>query len=203
MKVDLMRDDLVFKRAVNGWIIERVVDSGDGERLVTTIYEDADHIGEMNIPSNPNAESLARAIAEELSFHLQTKHRAGFTIRYSDKGREQEEEDQFMDYSLDDILEKRKEIDKSYRDTEEELKEMAEDREEKLYKTNIQTTEDGEHFVEIPQALLDELGWEVGDDMRIEETEFWDTMTEHKGFTVANLTKNPEAKVGYDENNKP
>ena len=196
MKVDLMNDDLVFKRAVNGWIIERVVDNGDSERLEVTIYEDADHVDLMeNVPTHPEAQSLTRAINEEFNQYSQSKHHPGFKIRYSNKGREREEEDQFMDYSLDDILEKRKEIDKSYRDTEEELKEMAEDREEKLYKTNIQTTEDGEHFVEIPQALLDELGWEVGDDMRIEETEFWDTMTEHKGFTVANLTKNPEAKV--------
>ena len=204
MKVDLMNDDLVFKRAVNGWIIERVVDNGDSERLEVTIYEDADHVGLVeNVPTNPEAQSLARAISEEFNQFSQSKHHPGFKIRYSNKGREREEEDQFMDYSLDDILEKRKEIDEYYKDAGEDLKEMAENREEKLYKTNIQTTEGGEHFVEIPQALLDELGWEVGDDMRIEETEFWDTMTEHKGFTVANLTKNPEAKVNNDENNKP
>jgi hypothetical protein len=82
---------------------------------------------------------------------------------------------------------------------EKELKEMTENKEEKIYKAVIQVLEDGEYFLEIPQALLDELGWKAGDDINIEETEFWDTWGEHKGFTVANLTKNPEAEE--DENN--
>lgn len=76
---------------------------------------------------------------------------------------------------------------------------MTESKEEKIYKATIQTTDDGECFVEIPQVLLDQLGWVEGDDLQIEETEFWDTWGEHKGFTVANLTKNPEAEE--DENN--
>ena len=85
------------------------------------------------------------------------------------------------------------------RDTERELKEMADDKKESTHVTTIQTTDDGECFVEIPQELLDQLGWVEGDDIQVEETEFWDPHGEHKGFSVANLTKNPEARE--DENN--
>ena len=82
---------------------------------------------------------------------------------------------------------------------EKELNEMPESKEEKSYKATIQTTEDGEYFLEIPQILLEELGWNTGDEISIEETEFWDSWGEHRGFTVANLTKNPKARE--DENN--
>ena len=81
---------------------------------------------------------------------------------------------------------------------EKELKEMAESKEEKTHKATIQALEDGEYFVEIPQTLLDELGWELGDDINIKETEysvteFWDTWGKYKGLMIFNLTKNPEA----------
>ena len=204
VKVDLMNGDLVFKRAANGWIIERVVDNGDSERLEVTIYEDADHVDLMeNVPTHPEAQSLTRAINEEFNQYSQSKHHPGFKIRYSNKGREREEEDQFMDYSLDDILEKREEIDEYYKDAGEDLKEMAENKKESIHVAVIKTTDDGECFVEIPQELLEQLDWVEGDDLQIEETEFWDTHGEYKGFSVANLTKNPEAKVNNDENNKP
>jgi len=49
-------------------------------------------------------------------------------------------------------------------------------------------------FVPIPDELLEELDWEEGDEILIEETEICEPWGEHRGFTLANLSK-PEGHL--------
>ena len=58
-----------------------------------------------------------------------------------------------------------------------------------LYVVKVQETESGELFVELPQKLIDQLGWEVGDEVEWDETELWEEWGEHKGFTLSNKSK--------------
>jgi hypothetical protein len=57
------------------------------------------------------------------------------------------------------------------------------------YVTKVQETPNGELFVELPQKLIDQLGWEVGDDVEWEESEICEDWGEHKGFTLSNKSK--------------
>ena len=36
---------------------------------------------------------------------------------------------------------------------------------------------------------MKQLGWEIGDEVEWEETEIYEEQSEHKGFTLANLSK--------------
>jgi hypothetical protein len=57
------------------------------------------------------------------------------------------------------------------------------------YVVKVQETPDGELFVELPQELIDQLGWEVGDEVKWEESEICEDWGEHKGFTLSNKSK--------------
>jgi hypothetical protein len=57
------------------------------------------------------------------------------------------------------------------------------------YVVKVQETESGELFVDLPQKLIDQLGWEVGDEVEWDETELWEEWGEHKGFTLSNKSK--------------
>jgi hypothetical protein len=62
------------------------------------------------------------------------------------------------------------------------------------YIVSVQENENGELFVELPMILIDQLGWDIGDEVAWEETEILEDWGEHKGYTLANLTKNPLTK---------
>jgi hypothetical protein len=49
----------------------------------------------------------------------------------------------------------------------------------------------GELCVRLPDELMEQLGWEVGDEVEWKETEIGDDWGGHEGFTLSNLTKNP------------
>ena len=49
----------------------------------------------------------------------------------------------------------------------------------------------GEFCIRFPDELMEQLGWEMGDEVEWEETEICEDWGEHKGFTLSNLTKNP------------
>jgi antitoxin component of MazEF toxin-antitoxin module len=51
--------------------------------------------------------------------------------------------------------------------------------------------EAGELCIRLPDELMEQLGWEVGDEVEWEETEIGEDWGEHKGFILSNLTKNP------------
>tara|TARA_Y100000310_G_scaffold40276_1_gene37797 strand:+ start:2414 stop:3082 length:669 start_codon:yes stop_codon:yes gene_type:complete len=56
----------------------------------------------------------------------------------------------------------------------------------------VQENDDGELYIELPQVLMDQLSWELGDEVEWDEIEIFEDWGEHKGFTLANLTKNPK-----------
>ena len=57
------------------------------------------------------------------------------------------------------------------------------------YIVKVQETPDGEPFIEFPQKLIDQLGWEVGDDVEWDEVEICEDWGEHKGITLSNKSK--------------
>ena len=52
--------------------------------------------------------------------------------------------------------------------------------------------EAGDLCIRLPDELMEQLGWEVGDEVEWEETEIGEEWGEHKGFTLSNLTRNPK-----------
>ena len=52
--------------------------------------------------------------------------------------------------------------------------------------------EAGELCIRLPDELMEQLGWEVGDEVEWEETEIGEVWGEHQGFTLSNLTRNPK-----------
>ena len=57
------------------------------------------------------------------------------------------------------------------------------------YVTKVQELPSGELFVALPQKLIDQLGWEVGDEVEWDESEICEDWGEHKGFILSNKTK--------------
>ena len=57
------------------------------------------------------------------------------------------------------------------------------------YVEKVQEMPSGELFIELPQKLIDQLGWEVGDDVEWDEVEICEDWGEHKGFTLSNKSK--------------
>ena len=57
------------------------------------------------------------------------------------------------------------------------------------YVTKVQEAPNGELFVELPQKLIDQLGWEVGDDVEWNEVDICEDWGEHKGITLSNKSK--------------
>ena len=52
----------------------------------------------------------------------------------------------------------------------------------------------GELCIRLPDELMEQLGWEIGDEVEWGETEICEEWGEHKGFTLSNLTKNPKVE---------
>ena len=57
------------------------------------------------------------------------------------------------------------------------------------YVTKVQQMPNGELLVELPQKLIDQLGWEVGDEVEWDESEICEDWGEHKGFSLSNKSK--------------
>jgi hypothetical protein len=53
----------------------------------------------------------------------------------------------------------------------------------------------GELCIRLPDELIEQLGWEIGDEIEWGEAEIREDWGEHKGFTLSNLTKNPNMKM--------
>lgn len=61
------------------------------------------------------------------------------------------------------------------------------------YRTKIKQLPDGRYFIEVPKPLVDSLGWESGNKIRVEGTEVCHLDNgEHPGLVISNLTVNPE-----------
>jgi hypothetical protein len=46
--------------------------------------------------------------------------------------------------------------------------------------------------VRLPDELMKQLGWEIGDEVEWEDVEICEDWGEHRGCTLSNLTKNPK-----------
>jgi|TARA_R100000049_G_C1877451_1_gene34989 hypothetical protein len=53
----------------------------------------------------------------------------------------------------------------------------------------------GELCIRLPDELMEQLGWEIGDEVEWGETEICEDWGEHKGFILSNLTKNPREEI--------
>jgi len=59
----------------------------------------------------------------------------------------------------------------------------------KVYRVEVQEHEEGYVFIELPPELLEQLGWEVGDDLVWEETELCDDDGEVQGLVLSRPIK--------------
>ena len=59
----------------------------------------------------------------------------------------------------------------------------------KVYRVEVQEHEEGYVFIELPPELLEQLGWEVGDDLVWEETELCDDDGEVQGLGLSRPIK--------------
>jgi hypothetical protein len=88
MKTDVKEGDIIFRRAANGWIVERPIEcyvedhNHTAESLMETI------VIEESEQAMPDAESLSRALWEAFGTYYQSKYHGGIVIEYKDKGRE-------------------------------------------------------------------------------------------------------------------
>ena len=57
------------------------------------------------------------------------------------------------------------------------------------YTVKVKESPKGELFIELPQKLMDQLDWKIGDDVEWEETEIGEVWGEHMGFTLSNTAK--------------
>jgi hypothetical protein len=112
---------------------------------------------------NPEAESLSRGLWEAFGHLYQSKHEAGLCVDYKDVSRTQ-----------GDLVDKRWIVQVEHLDA---------------------TASDsgvGELCIRLPDALVERLGWEIGDEIEWGETEICEYWGEHDGFVLSNLTKNPQ-----------
>ena len=83
MKTKIKDDDVVIRRATNGWVVQRL-SVFEPEHLVTLVYEDdGSHMGE--------AKAFARMLREVFPDMVQSKKRGGLSLDvkeygYSDDG---------------------------------------------------------------------------------------------------------------------
>jgi hypothetical protein len=57
------------------------------------------------------------------------------------------------------------------------------------YVVKVQEAPNGALFVALPQKLIDQLGWEVGDEVEWDESEICEDWGEHKGLVLGNKSK--------------
>jgi len=57
------------------------------------------------------------------------------------------------------------------------------------YVTKVQQMPNGELLVELPQKLIDQLGWECGDEVEWDKSDICEDWGEHKGLILSNKSK--------------
>jgi len=90
MKIDVKEGDIIFRRAANGWIVERPIECyvEDHNHATENIMETI--VVEELEQAMPDAESLSRALWEAFGSYYQSKHQGGIVVEYKSKGREDE-----------------------------------------------------------------------------------------------------------------
>ena len=85
MKPEYEYGDLLIKRVSNGWIVVTGSDYSE-EATIVSVHEDTDSEHGMK-------ESLYYMLTEVFEVYMQSKRTAGLKIDFSEKTREQEEEE--------------------------------------------------------------------------------------------------------------
>ena len=192
MKPEIEDTDIIIRRAVNGWIVFSSSEY-EADHFMTTVYEE----GETELGEH---EALIHLFHDHFPGYIQSKNRGGIRLEVRAKGYVDEDRD-WSDHESIIIantpeqfkeqiegLEKVTSIEKEARNkimTKDNTSEQNNDH----YVTKVQETPSGELFVELPQKLIDQLSWEVGDDVEWEESEICECWGEHKGFTLSNKSK--------------
>jgi hypothetical protein len=68
-------------------------------------------------------------------------------------------------------------------------KDNASEQNNDCYTTKVQEAPWGDLFIELPQTLLDRLGWKAGDNVRWEETLICEDWGERPGLMLSNKSK--------------
>jgi hypothetical protein len=192
MKPKIEDTDIIIRQAANGWIVFSGSEY-EADHFMTTVYEEREsEWGEH--------EALIHLFREHFPGYIQSKNRGGIRLEVRVKGYVEEDED-WSEYEStiiantpeqtqeqDEWLEKVMCIEKEAMNkimTKDDVNEQNNDH----YVTKVQEMPNGELFVELPQKLIDQLGWEVDDDVEWEESEMCEDWGEHKGFSLSNKSK--------------
>jgi hypothetical protein len=194
MKPEIEDTDIIIRRAANGWIVFSGSEY-EADHFMTSVYEE----GETEWGEH---KALIHLFHDHFFFYTQSKKLGGIKLAIREKGYAFEEDDEEDESNViantpeqtqeqDEWLEKVMGIEKETSNkimtimTKDDTNEQNNDH----YVTKVQEAPNGELFVELPQKLIDQLGWEVDDDVEWEESEICEDWGEHKGFTLSNKSK--------------
>jgi hypothetical protein len=195
MKPEIKDTDIIIRRAANGWIVF-CGSEYEHDHFMTTVYEE----GETEWGDH---EALIHLFQDHFLEYIQSKNRGGIRLEVRVKGYVDEDEawsehestviantpeqTQEQDEWLEKVMGIEKETSSKIMTimTKDDTNEQNNDH----YVTKVQEAPNGELFVELPQKLIDQLGWEVDDDVEWKESEICEDWGEHKGFTLSNKSK--------------
>ena len=196
MKPEIEDTDIIIRRAANGWIVFSGSEY-EADHFMTTVYEEdetewGDH------------ETLIHLIREQFCDLVQSKNRGGIRLEVRVKGYVEEDEDWSERESnviantpeqTQEQMEWLKKVASTWwgptKETGNKImtKDDTSEQNNDCYVTKVQEAPNGELFVELPRKLIDQLGWECGDEVKWEESEICEDWGEHKGFTLSNKSK--------------
>ena len=203
MKPEIEDTDIIIGQAANGWIVF----SASGDRGIGSEYEE-DHfiatVYEEDEAEWGEHEALIRLFHDHFPGDIQSKNRGGIRLEVRVKGYVEEDEDWSERESnviantpeqTQEQMEWLKKVASTWwgptKETRNKImtKDDTSEQNNDRYVTKVQETPSGELFVELPQKLIDQLGWEVGDDVEWDEVEICEDWGEHKGITLSNKSK--------------
>ena len=176
MKPKIEDTDIIIRQAANGWIVFTGSEYEE-DHFIATVYEE----GETEWGEH---EALIHLFHDHFPGYIQSKNRGGIRLEVRVKGYAHEEyEDEYESKS------QARRIEHGLKEEQMMTKDDTSEQNNDHYVTKVQETPSGELFVELPQKLIDQLGWEVGDDVEWDEVEICEDWGEHKGITLSNKSK--------------
>ena len=174
MKPEIEDTDIIIRRAANGWIVFSGSEYEEGH-FITTVYEESDaKWGEH--------ETLIHLFHEHFPELTQSKKQGGIKLEVRERGyafEEDEEDERGLMYNTM---------------TKDKPSEQNIDQKKWVVKIEHLDAIDpdrgvGELCIRFPDELVEQLGWEIGDEIEWEETEICEDWGEHKGLTLGNKSK--------------
>ena len=194
MKPEIEDTDIIIRRVANGWIVFTGSEYEE-DHFIAMVYEESEtEWGEH--------ETLIYLLREHFSGYTQSKKRGGIKLEVRETGciyevDEDEHESNVVANTPEQTQEQIEWLEKVTgieKETSSKImtimaKDDTNEQNNDHYATKVQETPSGELFIELPQELIDQLGWETGDDIEWDETEIFEDRGEHKGFTLSNKSK--------------